>query len=666
MNNSVARFRSYCNSLTKYSRYKTREVYVGEIPMGADNPIRIQSMTTTNTMDTIATVEQSIRMIEAGCDYVRITAPSKIEAENLLNIKNELRTRGYKTPLIADIHYTPNAAEIAARIVEKVRINPGNYADKKNFKILEYSDSDYDLELDRIKQKFIPLIKICKEYGTCMRIGTNHGSLSDRIMSRYGDSPLGMVESALEFLRICEDEKYFNIVLSMKSSNPKIMVEAYRLLIQKMEDEKMNYPLHLGVTEAGGGEDGRIKSALGIGTLLEDGIGDTIRVSLTEDPEFEIPVAASLVNRYKTRNDHKYIPDLEEIPYNPYEYAKRQSFDVSGIGSDNVVRVVADFSKRDSISIKDLSGIGYYYDSDTDKWNMNESAADIIYLGDNYPDFKLPGVLKSVNNYSSWKNKKGLSFPLFTASEYLTSKEYSSELNFVLIKLSDLNDILIQKLSTAKTTVIVIETENTHGMPELRRLFCELLFRNIENPVIIKKSFGSITQKEFILYSATDIGALLIDGFGDGVWASCSFLTEKEVNHDYVRSYIRKNESSEKVINRTLFGILQAARTRISKTEYIACPSCGRTLFDLQETTDIIRKKTEHLKGLKIAIMGCIVNGPGEMADADYGFVGSGIDKITLYKGKEIVRRNIPAGNAVESLIDLIRENNDWQEPNLH
>ena len=665
MNYTIAKFRTYCNSLTKYSRYKTREVFVGEVPLGADNPIRIQSMTTTDTMNTTATVEQTIRMVDAGCEYVRITAPSKLEAENLLNIKNELRKRGYKVPLIADIHFTPNAAEIAARIVEKVRVNPGNYADKKSFRNIDYTDSEYDQELDRIRKKFTPLVKICKEYGTAMRVGTNHGSLSDRIMSRYGDSPLGMVESALEFLRICEDENYYNIVLSMKSSNPKVMVQAYRLLIQKMEDEEMNYPLHLGVTEAGGGEDGRIKSALGIGALLEDGIGDTIRVSLTEDPEFEAPVALSLINRYKNRGEHRDIKPLEAPPYNPIEYNRRQTFEAAGIGGNNVVRVVADFSKRKSIPVNALADIGYYYNANTDKWNMSDSAADIIFLGDNVPDFDLPTGLKPVLNYFSWKKNKGKSLPLFTAEEYLISTEYSPEINFVIVRVTDLDDILLSKLKNEKTTVIVLESGNLHAMPEQRRVFCELLLRNIPNPVLIKRTYHQITPEDFILYSSTDFGALLIEGFGDGVWAECSFTGKDKPGNVYIKSFVQNFETEERTINRILFGILQAARTRISKTEYIACPSCGRTLFDLEKTTDLIRKKTEHLKGLKIAIMGCIVNGPGEMADADYGYVGSGIDKITLYKGKEIVRRNIPAPDAVESLIDLIRENNDWQEPIL-
>ncbi len=567
-------------------------------------------------------------------------------------------------PLIADIHFTPNAAEIAARIVEKVRVNPGNYADKKSFKNIDYTDSEYDQELDRIREKFTPLVKICKEYGTALRIGTNHGSLSDRIMSRYGDSPLGMVESALEFIRICESENYYNLVLSMKSSNPKVMVQAYRLLIQKMEDEKMFYPLHLGVTEAGGGEDGRIKSALGIGALLEDGIGDTIRVSLTEDPEFEVPVALSLVNRYKKRGNHQDIKPLDVLPYNPCEYTKRQTIEVSGIGGNNVARVVADFSKRTFIPRNALADIGYFYNTDIDKWNMNDSTADIIFLGDNVPNFDLPTGLKQVYNYSTWKKNKGKSIPLSTAEEYLKSEELSPDVNFVLVRIADLDDILLSKLKNEKTTVIILESENLHAMPEQRRVFCELLFRDIPNPVIIKRTYKNITPEDFILFSSTDFGALFIEGFGDGVWTECTFVEKEKPDNVYIKNFVRNIESSEKTINRILFGILQAARTRISKTEYIACPSCGRTLFDLQETTDLIKKKTEHLKELKIAIMGCIVNGPGEMADADYGYVGSGINKITLYKGKEIVRRNIPALNAVESLIEIIWENNDWQEPN--
>lgn len=639
----IENIKSYCNSLTNYSRLVTREVFIGEIPLGGKNPIRIQSMTTTDTMNTIATVEQSIRMIEAGCEYVRITAPSIKEAENLLNIKNELRKRGYKTPLIADIHYTPNAAELAARIVEKVRINPGNYVDKKKFQTIEYTDKEYQEEIERIRERFVPLVKICKEYGTAMRIGTNHGSLSDRIMSRYGDTPLGMVESALEFLRICEDENYHNIVLSMKASNPQVMVQAYRLLISKMYEEGMNYPLHLGVTEAGDGDDGRIKSAVGIGTLLEDGIGDTIRVSLTEPPEFESPVAIAIAKRYDERKNHEPIPDIDFVPIDPFNYEKRKTFEVAGIGGSNVPKVLTDLSREFKINYDTFEKFGYHYNADTDKWNLTELASDLIYLGKNELTFETPNSLKLIFDYEKWITLKdrSIGFPIFkNLDEYFSSNEKSFLLNFVFVDIKDLKTL--EKLKDEKTLVLVVQTNNKHGMAEQRRIFFELIKLNIQNPFIIKRNYVEEKEKT-LLYSSTDLGALLLDGFGDGVWIS-------------------SNQPIE-FINKTLFGILQACRTRISKTEYIACPSCGRTLFDLIEVTNKIRKRTEHLKGLKIAVMGCIVNGPGEMADADYGYVGSGIGKITLYRGKEIVKRNINSEFALDELIELIKSDNNWIDP---
>lgn len=666
METKIENLKKYCNSLTQYSRYKTREVYIGDIPLGGNNPIRIQSMTTTDTMNTQATVEQTIRMVEAGCEYVRITAPSINETRNLENIKKELRKRGYNVPLIADIHFTPNAAELAARIVEKVRINPGNYVDKKKFELIEYTDAEYQAELERIREKFIPLVRICKEYGTAMRIGTNHGSLSDRIMSKYGDTPLGMVESALEFLRICEDEGFHNIVLSMKASNPQVMVQAYRLLVNKMEAEGMNYPLHLGVTEAGGGEDGRIKSALGIGTLLEDGLGDTIRVSLTEDPEFEAPVAISLANRYKGRENHQPIKLIEENPIDPFNYNKRKTFEISGIGGSNVPRVVTDYSNRIIDSHKDLIDIGFSYDEMSDKWNLSDIAADLIYLGKNSLPFDCPNGLKAINDFEVWQKVENPynSYPLFELKNYLNATKKSDELNFVKINSEVLFNSDILKIRDDKTAVLIVETNNLHGMVEQRRIFFELLNLNIHNPVIIKRDYDNISFEKLQLYSSTDLGALLIDGFGDGVWLNVNRLINDDDSKGlYVKSFIRKTESKEKIINRLLFNILQAARQRISKTEYIACPSCGRTLFDLQETTEMIRKRTEHLKGVKIAIMGCIVNGPGEMADADYGYVGSGVDKITLYREKNIVRRNIPTKNAVDELINLIKEDGKWVEP---
>jgi (E)-4-hydroxy-3-methylbut-2-enyl-diphosphate synthase len=637
----------YCNSLTQYSRFLTREAKIGDLLLGAHHPIRIQSMTTTDTMDTKATVEQSIRMIEAGCELVRITAPSLNEAKNLENIKKELKARGYHTPVCADIHFTPNAAEWAARIVEKVRVNPGNYADKKKFETIDYTDSAYEAELERIRQRFTPLVKICKEYGTAMRIGTNHGSLSDRILSRYGDTPLGMVESAFEFLRICEEHNFHNIVISMKASNTQVMVQAYRLLVAKMIESNRNYPLHLGVTEAGDGEDGRIKSAVGIGTLLEDGLGDTIRVSLTEEPEFEMPVAKALADRYTNRKNHKAIPELTHSAlYSPFEYARRSSRETINIGSHNVPRIIADYSMKTEITPASLFGVGYNYSVAMDKWNLSDMAVDYIYLGDKTADFEIPGTLGFIYNSEIWKSQKhrDRSYPLFCENEYFNSSERSDTLNFVAVDINSLTKEFISRINKEKTVVLILDTFNEHAMPELRRMVLELELNKCNVPVIIKRNYANLNESQFQLYSATDIGGLLIDGFGDGIWIK------------------QKDCVSTQTCNSTAFGILQATRTRISKTEYISCPSCGRTLFDLQETTQKIRERTHHLKGVKIGIMGCIVNGPGEMADADYGYVGTGPGKISLYKGKDVVKKNVTSDNAVDELIALIKENGDWVE----
>lgn len=633
----------YCHSLTEYKRFRTREVQIGALRLGGDNPIRVQSMTTTDTMDTEATVAQSIRMIEAGCELVRITAPSKREAENLANIKKAIREAGYDTPIVADIHFTPNAAEIAARIVEKVRVNPGNYADKKKFQVLEYTDEQYQAELDRIRSKFAPLVRICKEHGTAMRIGTNHGSLSDRIMSRYGDTPLGMVESALEFLRICEDESFHNIVLSMKASNPQVMVQAYRLLVSKMQEEGMNYPLHLGVTEAGDGEDARIKSAIGIGALLEDGLGDTIRVSLTEDPVYEMPVGRMLAERYTERRNHAPIEPVDELSIDPYSYEKRDTITVNTIGGEQVPAVIADIHNKPKDNPLELKGYGYEYDPLLDKWHIRDMAADFVYLGDTDVEFELPGTLRKILNAVSWQPDVKGSYPLFTLAEWQQSSHKHPVLNFIRVSIHDLSAEVIESLKTEDTVTLVLESDNEAAMPEMRRAFFKLINANCQLPVILKRDYPTEDLDHFLLHSATDTGALLIDGMGDGIW-----LTAQQV-------FAQK-------VNDAAFGILQASRTRISKTEYISCPSCGRTLFDLEETTAMIRKATNHLKGVKIGIMGCIVNGPGEMADADYGYVGSGPGKITLYKGKEVVKRNIPSENALDELIDLIREHGDWVE----
>lgn len=666
---------AYCHSLTQYKRLKTREVRIGDLLLGNFHPIRLQTMTTTDTMDTMATVEQSIRCIEAGAELVRITAPSKKEAENLLNIKNELRKRGYHTPLVADIHFTPNAAEIAARIVEKVRVNPGNYVDKKKFELIEYTDADYAEEIERIQEKFTPLVRICKEHGTAMRIGTNHGSLSDRIMSRYGDTPMGMVESAMEFLRIARYESFHNIVLSMKASNPQVMVQAYRLLIQQMDAEFGEcYPLHLGVTEAGDGEDGRVKSAAGIGTLLEDGIGDTVRVSLTEDPEFEIPVCRDLVKRYTaSTRQTQHIPAIEKITYDPFNYQRRESFEVSNIGGKQVPVVIADLSKLDTLTPEKLSAVGYTYDAATDKWNISDMAADYIFTGDQVPNFALPGTLKVIVDSATWKNATDHDkyFPIDDVRNYLNGTTKSDKLNFVMLDCYNDGTLAsqeeLQQLAADKTVVLCLSSTNDHAMPSVRRAFVELMQQQVKNPVILIVDSNWQTTDEHLIHYATEAGALLLDGFGDGVCFGMSvnsYLKQSEAGNADTsgRNYVT-NTSVEQFINSTAFSILQATRTRISKTEYISCPSCGRTLFDLQETTAKIRSVTNHLKGVKIAIMGCIVNGPGEMADADFGYVGSGVGKITLYKGKEVVKRNVDSEVAVDELINLLKENDAWVEP---
>ncbi|MBT6516418.1 MAG: (E)-4-hydroxy-3-methylbut-2-enyl-diphosphate synthase [Candidatus Marinimicrobia bacterium] len=630
---------TYCPSLTRYQRWQTREVMVGNVGVGGKNPIRIQSMTTTDTLDTIGTIDQSIRMINAGCEIVRVTAPSVKEAENLQAIRDGLREKGYYTPLVADIHFTPNAAEVAARIVEKVRVNPGNYSDRKKFEIHDYNDETYAEKLDRIRERFIPLIQICKEYGTAMRIGTNHGSLSDRIMSRYGDTPIGMVESAMEFLRIAEDEKYHDIILSMKASNTQVMVQAYRLLVKTMVLEGMNYPLHLGVTEAGEGEDGRIKSSVGIGTLMEDGLGDTIRVSLTEEPEAEIPVAQLLVNRYEARKNHEPIPEINSIPYDPFFRKKRETNTIMNIGGDEVPRIIGNMSRKDLITYHDLIPFGYIYSENRDKWQISDQAVDFLFIGDNSIDFEIPGTLGIIQNHISLEDKER-HFSFYSLDEKsLIDKNKISFLNIC----SDISSSLIAELSQFKKTIFVLDTNNEHGYADQRRFFIECMKKTIQNPIIVKRSYRQCSQDELLLHSATDLGGLQLDGFGDGIWIDSS--------HD--AGYV----------NETAFGILQASRSRISKTEYISCPSCGRTLFDLQETTAKIRARTNHLKGLKIGIMGCIVNGPGEMADADYGYVGTGAGKISLYKGQDVIKKNIPAESAVDALIQLIDFHGDWIDP---
>jgi len=653
--------KTYCPSLTEYKRRVARVVNIGGVPLGGDYPIRVQSMTTVDTMDTQGSVEQTLRMVAAGCEYVRITAPSVKEAQNLLEIKKELRARGCNVPLIADIHFTPNAAELAARIVEKVRVNPGNYADKKRFEEIEYTDASYAAEVERIRERFRPLVKICKQYGTAMRIGTNHGSLSDRILSRYGDTPLGMVESALEFLRLCEEESYYDVVLSMKASNTQVMVQAYRLLVQKLDEEGLQpYPLHLGVTEAGEAEDGRIKSAVGIGTLLEDGLGDTVRVSLTEAPEAEAPVARMLINRYVDRAAvaQPIEPLAGPEPLDPFQYHRRVTHEVANFGGLNVPRVVVDIARLPQVEYADLRAAGHLYSPFLDKFQMSDQGADYIYTGERPVPFMLPNGLKEIVNFTAWRDAGGRPhhFPLLTAHAYRHDVPRHAQLNFLLLNLAELDEQLQQQLRADKTVVLLLATRNAHAMPELRRAYCKLLEAGVTCPVINCRAYGDQPLEQTQLDASTDIGGLLIDGLGDGIVLGTEEYAPR-AQADWLALLGNLNQLS--------FGILQAARTRMSKTEYISCPSCGRTLFDLQETTAMIRQRTDHLKGIKIGIMGCIVNGPGEMADADYGYVGVGKGKIALYRGQEVIKKAVPEERAVDDLIELMREDGKWIEKEL-
>ena len=616
------------------------EVRIGQLTLGGDHPIRLQSMTTTDTMDTEGSVAQSIRMIDAGCELVRLTAPSKNEAENLGVIHTKLAELGYHVPLVADIHFTPNAAEIAAKLIEKVRVNPGNYADKKKFEEIDYTDESYQAELIRIETKFTPLVNLCKEYGTAMRIGTNHGSLSDRILSRYGDTPEGMVESAMEFIQICEKNDFHELVISMKASNTLVMVQAYRLLVHRMLQNGRCYPLHLGVTEAGDGEDGRIKSAVGIGALLEDGIGDTIRVSLTEEPEFEIPVARKLAEKYQNQSVYPLRLDASKLSHNPFEYSRRISREIHNIGGKHVPVVVADMSDKSELIPANFYGFGYNYSVTLDKWNLQDLAADYVYIGSNSLNFEVPGTLGVICDFKSWKEQYSERigfYPLINVDQ-LAELPKDQRVFLSLTAEEGLPTILAKYANLS----LIVSTKYDNKTQLFRHFFSQLAEQTLDIPVIIKIDSKEGDVEKFQLNVSSDAGSLFIDGYGDGIWIS--------------------GDQPNTLINSTAFGILQATRTRISKTEYISCPSCGRTLFDLQETTAKIRERTSHLKGIKIGIMGCIVNGPGEMADADYGYVGTGPGKINLYKEKTVVRKNVAAEEAVDSLIDLIKEHGDWVE----
>jgi len=631
----------YCNQLFVKSRLKTENVHIGNTNIGGDHPILVQSMTTADTMNTEASVAEAIRMIDAGCELVRLTAPSKNEAENLFHIKQALEKEGYSQPLVADIHFTPNAAEIAAKYVEKIRVNPGNYADKKKFDTIHYTDETYLSELKRIEEKFTPLVLICKEHNRAMRIGTNHGSLSDRILSRYGDTAEGMVASAMEFIQICEKNHFFNLVISMKASNTLIMVYAYRLLVSELKKTGKVYPLHLGVTEAGDGEDGRIKSAVGIGALLTDGIGDTIRVSLTEAPEMEIPVAQKLIAIANQTNVYAFDATKLELNHNPVAYTRRETHAIQRIGGGQVPVVIADLSNKKDIIPANLFAFGYVYSASLDKWNILETAADFLYVGNQTLSFALPGTLQVLVDGSLWlqqhQNDQGF-YPIVPINERASYP--LEQVVFCLVKAEEFTE----EMQLGKADVLVVQTDFDNKVQLFRSVFAKLGRTSQNTPVVFLFDSEAEDSEAFQLQISMDAGAMFVDGYGDGIWVTAK-------------------HQPNTLVNSTMFGVLQATRQRISKTEYISCPSCGRTLFDLQETTAKIRNKTSHLKGLKIGIMGCIVNGPGEMADADYGYVGTGPGKINLYKEKTVVRKNVDAEDAVAALIDVIKENGDWIEP---
>ena len=582
---------TYCPDLFAYQRRKSREVIVGNVGIGGDNPIRIQSMITADTRDTEACVAEALELANAGCEIVRVTAQTRKYAENLENIRDGLRAAGCTVPLVADIHFKPDAALEAAKWVEKIRVNPGNYADKKKFEIREYTDDQYEEELERIREQFTPLVELCKELGRAMRIGTNHGSLSDRIMNRYGDTPLGMVESALEFARIARDNDYHNFLFSMKASNPKVMIEAYRLLVARLADlgDDWNYPIHLGVTEAGDGEDGRIKSAIGIGSLLSDGIGDTIRVSLTEDPVHEIPVAKAIVTTIHNSQKSSDASLRRPLSYDPFSYNRRKShqLEINGhkFGGANTVRV---FTSQE-------------------KWNA------VAHKIEKMGDFKPEIVAETAG----------------------------------IVEVNPLDTEAIKQInSNPEPTLVTIPDGTEMGVIHAFRLLANKL--DAYHPILLKDTFSPSTDpdKEFqqtLITAARNIGSLLCDGIGDAI--------------------LIQGEQAPGQSLRLAYNILQAAGTRIFKTDYVACPSCGRTLFNLQETTQKIRSATGHLKGVRIAVMGCIVNGPGEMADADFGYVGGAPNKINLYINKTPVKFNIPEAEAVEKLVELIKENDKWIDP---
>ncbi|MDR0658095.1 MAG: 4-hydroxy-3-methylbut-2-en-1-yl diphosphate synthase, partial [Mediterranea sp.] len=605
--------------LFNYSRRKTSVVNIGAVPLGGNYPVRIQSMTNTSTLDTEACVAQAKRIVDAGGEYVRLTTQGIREAGNLMHINIGLRTDGYTVPLIADVHFNPNVADVAARYAEKVRINPGNYADApRTFKKTDHTVGEYASGLQKIRERFAPFLQICKENHTAIRIGVNHGSLSDRILSRYGDTPQGMVESCMEFLRICVEERFADVVISIKASNAVVMVKTVRLLVAVMEEEGMAFPLHLGVTEAGEGEDGRIRSALGIGALLADGLGDTIRISLSEEPEAEIPVARELVGYVMQRNGHPYIPGVAAEAFNYLSPVRRRTTAVRNIGGDNLPVVIA--GRLDGSTEVDP-----------------RFAPDYIYAGRTMPVNPAEGA-GYILDADVWTGEEN-TWPAFTYAQSDEMERCRSELKFLFMPYLMLTDDGVALLRKHPEVVLISQSNHNNRLGEHRALVHLLMTGGLRNPVVFFQHYAEEEAGSLQVKAAADMGALIFDGFCDGIF----ILNQGSLPHAAVDS--------------TAFGILQAGRVRTSKTEYISCPGCGRTLFDLQKTIAHVKAATSHLKGLKIGIMGCIVNGPGEMADADYGYVGAGRGKVSLYKRGECIEKNIPEEEAVAKLIELIKAN---------
>ena len=610
--------------LFNYRRRSSSPVQVGDLQIGGDAPIRIQSMTTTNTNDTEACVEQAEKIIKAGGELVRLTTQGRREAENLKNINAQLRADGFNTPLVADVHFNANVADVAALYAEKVRVNPGNYVDPARvFKKIEYTDTEYADELKKLEDRFVPFLNICKEHHTAVRIGVNHGSLSDRIMSRYGDTPEGIVESCMEFLRICKKEQFDNVVISIKASNTVIMVRTVRLLVDEMDRNDMHYPLHLGVTEAGEGEDGRIKSAVGIGALLADGIGDTIRVSLSEEPEAEIPVARHLVDYITKREGHLMVPATASPDFDWLRPERRKTRAAGGIGGSNVPVVIASLPNGQTSADVDFS---------------TDTTPDYIYCGSSLPANRKEGQ-KYIVDFNAYTGAKD-TYPIFpyNATPFISSVK--ADVKFLVLQLGAPSEEYLACLKAHPEVVVIAVSNQQNKLGEQRALTHELWINGLFNPVVFAQMYRHSAQEkaDFQLEAAADMGALMIDGLCDGIWL------------------MNDGDITVRDIADTSFAILQAARLRTSKTEYISCPGCGRTLYDLRSTIAKIKAATAHMKGLKIGIMGCIVNGPGEMADADYGYVGAGPGKISLYKQKMCVEKAIPESEAVEHLLRFIEE----------